>query len=186
MDAWWNRYVGIPFAPGGNGVSGCDCWGLVRLVYRRVTDAAFVSPMLDLVRDAFWERVSVPSPGDVAVFRVRGYDSHVGLVTVPGYMLHVREGKDAVIEAYDRRFWKNAFRGVYRYRGHEAVRGLANPERVTLVGKPSVFAPRVTLCRLSAMKRRSRNPCAGRERPSSIMTKFLLQTGGTVSLMPET
>ena len=162
MDAWWNRYVGIPFAPGGNGVSGCDCWGLVRLVYRRefrielpgvildvekgsVTDAAFVSPMLDLVRDAFWERVSVPSPGDVAVFRVRGYDSHVGLVTVPGYMLHVREGKDAVIEAYDRRFWKNAFRGVYRYRGHEAVRGLANPERVTLVGKPSVFAPRVTL-----------------------------------------
>ena len=101
MDAWWNRYVGIPFAPGGNGVSGCDCWGLVRLVYRRefrielpgvtldvekgsVTDAASVSPMLDLVRDAFWERVSVPSPGDVAVFRVRGYDSHVGLVTVPG------------------------------------------------------------------------------------------------------
>lgn len=161
MDAWWNDFVGIPYLPGGADEKGCDCWGLVRLVYRRrfgmelpgvvldVTpgerpEAAAIAPVLDLARDSFWERVSVPQPGDVAVFRVRGYDSHVGLVTMPGYMLHVREGHDAVIEAYDRRFWKNAFRGVYRWKGTEILSRLSAPDCVTLIGKPSPFAPRLT------------------------------------------
>lgn len=161
MNTWWNKYVGIPYAPGMSSRDGCDCWGLVRLVYREefgtllpgavldvtpgeVPSAGVVAPVLELARDAFWERTSVPMPGDVVVLRVRGYDSHVGIVTTPGYMLHVREGHDAVIESYDRRFWKNAFQGVYRYRGEDAVKSCSDPECVTLVGKPSVFAPRVT------------------------------------------
>lgn len=161
IDTWWNNFVGIAYRPGGSDEKGCDCWGLVRLVYRRhfgidlpgvvldvtpgeTPESTAIAPVLDLARDSFWERVSVPQPGDVAVFRVKGHDSHVGLVTTPGYMLHVREGHEAVIEAYDRRFWKNSFRGVYRWKGMEVLKHLSNPDCVTLIGKPSPFAPRIT------------------------------------------
>ena len=161
MDVWWNRYVGIPYAAGGCGPSGCDCWGLVRLVYKnefgidlpgvsldvtpgQAPDAAMVSPVLELTREAFWQRVDVPQAGDVIVLRVLGHESHVGLVTTPGYMLHVREGKDAVLEPYDRRRWKQAVRGIWRYAGQESVRMASHPDAVTLIGKPSAMSPRVT------------------------------------------
>lgn len=161
MDVWWNRYVGIPYAAGGCGPSGCDCWGLVRLVYKnefgidlpgvsldvtpgQAPDAAMVSPVLELTREAFWQRVDVPQAGDVIVLRVLGHESHVGLVTTPGYMLHVRDGKDAVLEPYDRRRWKQAVRGIWRYAGQESVRMASNPDAVTLIGKPSAMSPRVT------------------------------------------
>lgn len=31
---WWGRYIGIPYVHGAADHSGCDCWGLVRIVLR--------------------------------------------------------------------------------------------------------------------------------------------------------
>src|SRR5512134_1374594 len=35
--SWAGAYVGIPYLDHGAARSGCDCWGLVRLIYRERT-----------------------------------------------------------------------------------------------------------------------------------------------------
>ena len=48
MNTWWNKYVGIPYAPGMSSRDGCDCWGLVRLVYREEFGTLLPGAVLDV------------------------------------------------------------------------------------------------------------------------------------------
>ncbi len=83
---------------------------------------------------------AAPRPGDVALFRHGGHDGHVGIVTTPGMMLHVREGKDAAVESYTGSQWKHRLEGVYRYEGERAVTLLTPDSGVRVVGCPSPFS----------------------------------------------
>ena len=157
VNAWWNDYIGVPFRDGGCGRSGADCWGLVRLVYRErfgialpgpvvdvsALERASIEPALDLTREAFWEPTGDPRPGDVVSLRIEGVESHVGLVTTPGRMLHVLEGGHAVIETYTSRRWKERVCGVYRYAGERLTAGRGVAEGIRVIGRPSPLKPRV-------------------------------------------
>ncbi len=129
---WWNNYLGLPYQPQGRTREGLDCWGLVRMVYEQefgidlpsFTEAyseADLAKFLRAVQQEGWVQADLPRSGDVVLCRVVGSESHVGVVTYPGFFLHVREGQDSVIERMDSGAWKSRIVGVYRYTPADAA-----------------------------------------------------------------
>lgn len=140
-DHWSAQYVGLPYLTGGRDRDGLDCWGLVRLVHAEQfqNDLPSFSGEYDSPHDGKieeliarnregWGRVDDPQPGDVVVFRVWGGLQHVGVVTEPGFFLHVRTGRTATVERLDGSVWRNRIEGIYRYEG--------KPETVSVAGLP--------------------------------------------------
>ena len=128
--SWTNAYIGIPFLDLGRDKEGCDCWGLVRLVYRqelgidvpsyagdyhsteerqeiaRLIGAAQCSPS--------WRKVENPQAFDVVLFRRGLLTAHIGIVMRPDWMLHMHDA-GARIENYRLTSWQSRFLGCYRH-----------------------------------------------------------------------
>ena len=117
------KYIGIPFVDHGCGFTGCDCYGLVRLVYREELgiDLPFIGDdygsalsrrdvgfAVERYREHDW-CVDVtdmrPEEMDVLVFSRGGVDFHVGLWIAPGTMLHVIDGRNCCVERFDSHAW---------------------------------------------------------------------------------
>lgn len=126
------EYVGIPFKALGRDRSGCDCYGLVRLVLLEQCGVALplynndyvgvgrahaheLAALIDRERPLF---PAVPvewgAVGDIVLMRVGGHEQHVGLVVAPGVMLHTEEGCAAVTERMDSLRWRHRIVGFYR------------------------------------------------------------------------
>ena len=129
--AWTDDYIGIPFVADGRDRSGCDCWGLVRMVYQNElgidlpvhsgalanTTAASLRRVAAVAAGEIsrrWERVTEPKAFDVALLRRGKINCHVGVVAGPGIMLHVEDGIDAALEHYDGAQWKEKIAGFFR------------------------------------------------------------------------
>lgn len=132
-----DAFIGIPFVPDGRDRSGCDCWGLIWMVYRDIlgitihdyTGLVAGNSVADLMRRAKlmdaerakWEmrsRYEIPQPFDVVLLRTKGVPSHVGLVVDNRRMLHVTEGIDSCIEDYTGPLWRDRVIGIY-YRSEQ-------------------------------------------------------------------
>jgi cell wall-associated NlpC family hydrolase len=132
LPAWAQHYVGIPYRPLGRGRDGCDCWGLLAMVWRE----QFGRDLPDYPGERWNEGVSAQKVadgaqtyaaqfapvlagqealGDGILLRMRGHPLHVGLVLAPGWMLHTHETADSCIENYERFVWKQRVIGIYRY-----------------------------------------------------------------------
>jgi len=129
---WWQRYLDgpVPYKSKGRDMSGCDCWGLLRLVYRdvlgielpsyveeyeRADDRAGAAQAISLHIHE-WDVVS-PSrakEGDAVAMTIGGHVCHVGVVTVPGRMLHITRGINASHESYKSICWAKRVEGIYR------------------------------------------------------------------------
>lgn len=131
-DGWSIPYVGIHFVDGGRDASGCDCWGLVHLVYREVLgidlptygeiSAHDVARVTERIREdsagAPWLPVLVAAqPFDVLV--MRGKPLHVGLMVDAAHVLHVEAATSAVIVPVSRSP-QVRWRRIASYR-HEAL-----------------------------------------------------------------
>ena len=129
MEAWVERYIGVPYLEHGRDLAGCDCWGLVRLVLAQqwgvdvpsltsdyeAVSAATTAALIDEQSAAInAEKVTDPRPGDIAVIRVVGVPSHVGIVVAPGFVLHVKRGTEALVERLDSPAIVNRLEGFYR------------------------------------------------------------------------
>lgn len=131
------QYIGIPFLDHGRDREGCDCWGLVRLVYMEQLGAE-LPDMGDSYSEAYargevsaamaeeggkgWcvDVTAGPwQPLDIMVFTRAGVECHVGLYVRPGEMLHVIEGTAAAYERYDTVKWKRRLSRVVRWRDAE-------------------------------------------------------------------
>ncbi len=116
---WIARYIGVPFLDGGRSLSGYDCWGLVQVVFLNERGIELPSygeiSAHDLIRVARkieqetvgergpWVEVvrSALRPFDVVVMYRRRLAAHVGLVALPGKMLHVAEAQHTVLVPID-------------------------------------------------------------------------------------
>jgi len=128
---WTDLYAGIPFAFDGRDRFGCDCWGLVRLVYEEVLGRGLpmvAGALKDLSLGSLarvsreikaglddWERVGDPQDFDIVIFRRGQVNTHVGIVCGRGQMLHVMEGINSTVEPYNAPVWKSKIYGIYRY-----------------------------------------------------------------------
>lgn len=130
---WSARYVGIPYVDRGRSRAGADCWGLACLAvagetgivlpsydgaYQSADERAEIATVV--AREAaspVWRKIdpSAAGPFDVVFFRQGRDDSHAGVVTEPGEMLHMVEDDAAKIERYDAGRWSTRLTGVYRF-----------------------------------------------------------------------
>lgn len=131
---WARNYVGIPFRPGGRDRAGCDCYGLVCLVYLEEfgaklpaytgaysaeTPAAHVAALVRNEADAAWAQVAQGDelPGDVVLIRRLGHESHVGLYVGANKLLHADRGVGTVLEDLHAGKWDRKIAGYYRFAG---------------------------------------------------------------------
>lgn len=141
-----DKYVGIPFKDHGDSFKGCDCYGLVKLLYREefglslpevgdLYTSAYkrheVDKTLSAHIDYDWckkvQKGEPLNPFDMMVFRIAGTDHHVGLYIREGYMLHVVEGSDSGVERYTGVRWGKQLHRVIRHKVYEQrVNGTAN------------------------------------------------------------
>lgn len=132
---WADRYVGAPYdenARIGSVERGFSCWGLFAAVRREVfasSIADYDGPMLNgrarnadevgAAAAAFASRFAPVAPGaeregDAVLLRLRGAPIHIGIVTRPGWMLHVDGPAGAAIEPYLTGEWAHRIIGFYR------------------------------------------------------------------------
>jgi cell wall-associated NlpC family hydrolase len=129
----FSNYVGIPYIDRGRGIDGCDCYGLLRLVYRELrgidlpsyveryvtgADRAAMDALIAGELDP-WERIErgKEQAFDGLLMREGSMVRHIGVVTEPGSVLHVEAGSVmSRIERYRSGMLKNRVVGFYRYR----------------------------------------------------------------------
>lgn len=134
---WAAPFVGLPYRDHGRDFDGCDCWGLVRLVYR--DQAGIELPSYDEAYASIAERREIAaivaeeeaSPTwtlitwdwrsaeaarlDIAVFVDGAYGRHVGIVLKPGLMLHLARRDCSKIESYRDTRWADRLTGIHRH-----------------------------------------------------------------------
>jgi cell wall-associated NlpC family hydrolase len=133
----FSAFVGIPYRDKGRDLSGCDCWGLVWMVYRdllgvelpsytdRYTTGADRQAMNELIRGELGAWSAVPAAEaralDGVLIREGRFERHIGLVTSPGRLLHVGSGTaTSRIERYDEGMMRHRVAGFFR---HQAAVG---------------------------------------------------------------
>lgn len=124
----FEKYIGIPFQEKGRDTSGVDCWGLVRLIYKQeysinlpsfsedyeLSDDVRIGELFAQYQEG-WETLSSPEPGCAVLFRMFGTESHIGVVVEGHKFIHVREGRDSVIESLESPKWSKRIVGYFKY-----------------------------------------------------------------------
>lgn len=125
-------YVGIPWRDQGCGRDGCNCWGLVRLIYRLELGIELPAFSDRVANDADREAIAAVIAGersrwdlversaaalfDVVIMRDAGVESHIGIVCGPGRLLHVPQGGASMIQRMGGVAVRSKIAGVFRYR----------------------------------------------------------------------
>ena len=127
---WQNNYVGIPYKHYGRDRSGIDCWGLACLIYKEQFDielpsfsepGTYEASNRAQVAEIFaqnmegWTPTEDIVPGTLAVFRILGEPSHIGIAVSPTHFIHAMEGHSCAVEAFDSINWANRCVGTYKY-----------------------------------------------------------------------
>ena len=130
MYGWAKKYAGIPFVTSGRDMSGCDCYGLVRMIL--VNEYGFDLPMLlgdytnalniaetkrlfmQNVPVLCGEKISEPEEKAVGLMRFGGRLCHVGLYAGDGCIIHSRHNIGVVIERLSSPALAGCVEGWYR------------------------------------------------------------------------
>lgn len=139
---WSADYVGLPWRDLGRDRAGIDCWGAVWLPFRDLhgielpryteqvagqAERAEIAALFERDAGRWPWRPVVRTPQlrerafDIAVFRVRGWPTHFGLVVAAGRMLHILEHGTSRVDRFDTGVWATKLAGLYRHAALEAA-----------------------------------------------------------------
>ncbi len=133
--SWADEYIVLPFKEVGRDENGVDCYGLLRLVYRKrlnillpsyadyLTTQDHNTLKEQMAKNKEADRwVEIPTGQereyDVMLIRIVGIPIHVGVVTdIKKHVLHIERGKNAVHEDYRKGSWRAPGKiiGFYRH-----------------------------------------------------------------------
>lgn len=124
----WDDYIGIPYLRAGRSSAGCDCYGLVWLLFRDLR--GIVMPRYDNAGDdravhsamivenrKNWLEVAVPNVFDVVCFRFNRLVTHMGMMIDETRFLHSWGVLDSVCEDINHICWRHRVDGFFRYQG---------------------------------------------------------------------
>ena len=130
LDEFIRAGLAVPFVVGGRDWSGWDCWGLVYRAYLDVfgieidplsgeydKDVTFaeLDKIVGVQRSTKWNEVPKPTFGDVRLFRVSRFQSHVALVCERGQMFHCTKATGTVVEPLDAITWARRHVGYFNH-----------------------------------------------------------------------
>jgi cell wall-associated NlpC family hydrolase len=129
-----DKFIGIPFKNHGRDLSGCDCYGLARLVWQELTgnelpdyviscmDSLAINNKANKEIQEHWLRcVGEPkTPSIVAIkfnFNHPDWVTHFGVYIGNGMFIHTRKGTNSCKERIDSLHWKSRIEGFYTPKG---------------------------------------------------------------------
>ena len=126
-----SQYVGIPFVDGGRNVLGCDCWGLVKLVYREelgielpdfeisAFDTEEVIEAMESGKKQWRETSLALEKYDVVAMHIGqkhfGMVNHVGVYMGNGMFIHTLQRTASMMNRMMDPQWTSRILGVYRW-----------------------------------------------------------------------
>lgn len=121
---WSNEYIGIPYKRYGDTVEGCDCWGLVSLIYKNMLNITLPDLPTDYHIDRQktyeheslkWNKIERVKPFDVIAFKYGRIIGHVGIIIDDHHFLHVQDDIMSCVESYRTEPYSRRIAGVYRW-----------------------------------------------------------------------
>lgn len=129
---WVNKYIKIPFVEHGRAEEGCDCWGLVKIIYEKelgiklpslldykdTKDRFSISALVEAEKNIQWDQINEGQEKefDVLIFRILNVPTHVGLVYKKDTMIHCEKGKGTYLTEYNKEHhWKKRLYGIFRH-----------------------------------------------------------------------
>lgn len=126
-----SEVVGVPYVLNGWDPKGWDCRGLVAWCRREwdgksspgmdgvfpaeiATNVSEIEKLM-LAQIDSWQEVP-PATGSVALFSIRGRDSHVAYLLNETEFLHARDGVGTTVNSLLEKKWHRRFRGAYDLR----------------------------------------------------------------------
>jgi cell wall-associated NlpC family hydrolase len=130
MVEWAEKYVGIPYILHGSDINGCDCYGLIKIIYENEFDIKLPDynnhytpntdddEIIDIYKKEVrkWKQVQTPKIGSVIYFVISGQPKHVGVVIGDREFLHNMSDKTSSnIGDFKSNKWKRRVIGFYDY-----------------------------------------------------------------------
>lgn len=127
------NYIGIPFKENGRDFVGCDCYGLVYMIYlfefgialpkldqnyENVSDHATIRNLVMVNMDD-WIEVNDQRLGDVILFKssyLSGIGYHIGMGLEKNWMIHAARNAMSAIEKFTSSKWSTKVEGFYRHK----------------------------------------------------------------------
>lgn len=132
--SWTADYMGIPFVDHGRDRTGCDCYGLSRLIlleqfaipaaalplllvgYVDTQDRAEIARMINVHLPLLdFGPVFHPRPGDVVLIRNGGSACHLGVMVTRNLVLHTEASAGPRFDDIHRPHISPRVEGIYRY-----------------------------------------------------------------------
>jgi|AntDeeMinimDraft_6_1070357.scaffolds.fasta_scaffold00326_2 cell wall-associated NlpC family hydrolase len=127
-------FIGVQFREKGRTLAGCDCYGLVKLIYKfkhgfdplpdfsddyeNTGDYKGIGKCIDNEQKN-WKEVHEPQEGAIIIFSIQGKPHHVGVCTGfnkgEAWFLHVHEGVNSKHERLKSTLWNQRIDSMYVY-----------------------------------------------------------------------